>query len=271
MLTGAERSYDDPSMSKTSRPVSQLAAVATLLVTTQAVAQAPMPPPVQPPLAAPAAAAGPSTYVWIETTDPHVSLERRIGSLEKPSIGTGLAEPGSAPGAYGASSSYGAYWEPDWERVCVTPCQMPVATGGVYRIAGEGITPSEGFPVTAGRMKLDVTPGSASAKSVGAYMAVFGFILAAAGGVFLGTAVVSDEEDTGSENKVFGAVGAAGLIGGGVLGIIGVILVVANGTEVRTEGGKVIGGHPRSPGSPSQAGSAFAAARASSLNAVGTF
>ena len=250
------------------------AAIALLFSQTSiAVAQAPVvppapPPPVTsppgppappPPRGAPGAAPRPTSYVWITTTNAKVALERRVGSLEQPQIGTGRAPLGQAPPAWGASNAYGPYWESDWERVCITPCQTQVATGGVYRVAGEGVTPSEAFPVRPGRMGLDVAPGNESAKRLGSYMAVFGFLLAAAGGVFLGISLASNEKDSADANRVATIISTAGLVGGGVLGISGVILTVVNNTDVRDESGKVI-----ASGAPAHRDFA-------SLNAVGTF
>src|SRR5262245_54440816 len=85
--------------------------------------------------------------VDIKTTDPRTTLERRVGSF--------------------------------WERVCVAPCRTPVALAGEYRIGGDGVVPSNGFSIHGPRTVLEVDPGSEGLHSLGAYMTVFGFVLAA--------------------------------------------------------------------------------------------
>ena len=204
-------------------------------------AQPPGPPPPTPPAARPApVSAYPTAFVGIITTDPDVMLERRIGSLGKQPVGAhfGAVKPGSPPPAYNPPSTYGPYWESDWERVCKTPCQAQVALGGEYRIAGDDVTPSDSFAITAGGMRLDVDPGNESARNAGTYMAVFGYLLAAVGGVFLGTSIGEDfDEDANDAVIVASSIG----IGVGLLiGTVGVVLHVVNGTEVRDGGGRVI-------------------------------
>lgn len=207
--------------------------------------------PVQPSAALPGARGvhtGPpgTTYVSIETDDPRVWLQRRIGSLEARPEGmaTGDPKPGEAPPVVDPPKAYGPYWEPDWERICITPCHKPVASGGIYRIGGEGVTPSDGFRVDGPNTKLDVDAGSASTRNVGAYMTVFGFLLAATGGVFLVMSVVSTEKESEDEDKAVIIAGTAGLIAGGVIGFTGMGLFIANGTTVRDGSGKELARGP---------------------------
>jgi hypothetical protein len=124
-----------------------------------------------------------------------------------------------------------------WKRVCVGPCEIQAPIAGEYRFAGEGITPSSSFAVRGPTMDLHVSPGSAGMRRAGTYMAVFGFLAAAVGGVLLAiNAVGSGSKDT-SAKATHGTtiVGAAAAIGGGSIGLAGVALVLVGGTSVRDE------------------------------------
>jgi hypothetical protein len=209
-----------------------------------AVAQSPPAPtgPVAAPASAvPGAAAAGTTYVAIETDNPSVWLQRRIGSLKRRPEGMATGDPtvGQAPPIYDPPAAYGPYWVSDWERICITPCHKPVASGGIYRIAGDGVSPSEGFPIEGPRANLKVSTGSSSARSAGTYMAVFGFLLAATGGVFLAMSLVSNEKESVDEDEAAIVASTAGIIGGSVIGLAGVGLVLANDTTVRDERGEL--------------------------------
>ena len=158
-----------------------------------------------------------------------------------PNRATGNPGPGQAPPAYYQSASYGPYWESDWERVCATPCRTQVPAGSDYRIGGQGITPSDSFPIRPGQVQLDVSPGSSSARGLGTYMTVFGFLLAAAGGVFLAISASSSEDASADADKVGVIVSTAGLVGGALIGGVGIVLMVVHTTDVRDERGKQIG------------------------------
>jgi hypothetical protein len=203
-------------------------------------AAAPAPPAAAPTVAPPGAAAPGTTYVAIETDNPSVWLQRRIGSLKRRPEGMATGDPtvGQAPPIYDPPAAYGPYWVSDWERICITPCHKPVASGGIYRIAGDGVSPSEGFPLEGPRANLQVSTGSSSARSAGTYMAVFGFLLAATGGVFLAMSLVSNEKESVDEDQAAIVASTVGIIGGSVIGLAGVGLVLANDTTVRDERGK---------------------------------
>jgi hypothetical protein len=249
-LTGARRVEDDLPMPR-GRVGAWGIAGSVLVLTGDALAQAPPAPPTSPPPAAapapPPGAAG-TTYVAIDTDDPGVWLQRRIGSLKRRPEGmaTGDPKPGEPPPVYDPPAAYGPYWESDWERICITPCHKPVASGGIYRIAGDGVAPSDGFPLEGPRANLKVDTGSSSARSAGMYMAVFGFLLAATGGVFLTMSLVSNEKESADEDRITIIASTAAMIGGSVIGLAGVGLVFANDTTVRDQTGKELA---RGPGS----------------------
>ncbi len=153
--------------------------------------------------------------VRIFSRDPKVTLERRVGSL-----------PSDTPG--GPRSPYDNN-EFEWKVVCATPCNAALQVAGEYRVAGEGVTPSTGFAVHAQNTHLLVDPGSWQVRRAGVYLAVIGFVGAAAAGIFLGV----EAERSSSGPAITGSV--AGLVSGGVIGITGLGLVMAGGTSVHDE------------------------------------
>jgi len=207
-------------------PLLRLAAGAALtsaLVASTTAAQAD-PPPAPPPGAG-------WTRVHIVTPSPQVTLERRVGSLP--------GDPPPPPSGPYASS------EPDWQRVCATPCDAAVALGGDYRIAGEGITTSSLFALHGPTTELRVDAGNHSVRRAGIYLVVIGAIAAAAGGIFLGVNAIGPSS---SALGVGGYASIAGLAGGGALGITGIGLVVGGGTSVRDEARKDLARSAPPPG-----------------------
>jgi len=178
-----------------------------------------------------------------------VALERRIGSLDPVTapLRGGTPAPGEAPPAYRPPASYGPYFESDWESVCPTPCQKPVALGGEYRIGGEGITPSNSFQIHGPRTVLNVDPGSKSLRGLGTYMTVFGFLLAATGGIFLVMSLASTEKESESGDRLVTILSTTDLVAGSVIGLTGIGFMVGSGTTVRDEQGKEIAKVTRRP------------------------
>jgi hypothetical protein len=168
---------------------------------------------------APAPLAGSGwTRVHIVTQSPKVTLERRVGSLP--------SDPPPPPrGPYSDG-------EPEWQRVCVTPCDAAVALGGDYRINGDNVTTSSPFALHGPATELRVDAGTYSVRRAGVYLVVIGGIAALAGGIFLG---VNALNPSSSALGVGGYASIAGLAGGGALGLLGVGLVVGGGTSVRDE------------------------------------
>ncbi len=204
--------------------VTASAAVAVALVASSPEALADPPSTMGAPLAA-AASSAPNppagagwTRVHIVTQSPRVTLERRVGSLP--------GDPAPLPtGPYAGG-------EPDWQRVCATPCDTAVALGGDYRIAGEDVTTSSTFALHGPATELRVDAGAYPVRRAGVYLLVIGAIAATAGGIFLGVNALSPSS---SALGVGGYASIAGLVGGGALGITGIGLVVGGGTSVRDE------------------------------------
>lgn len=189
-------------------------ALAAALVASSSAALADPPPAPAPP---PPAGAG-WTRVHIVTQSPRVTLERRVGSL-----------PGDPPppprGPY-------ADGEPQWERVCATPCDAAVALGGDYRVSGNDVTTSSAFALHGPATELRVDAGTYGVRRAGVYLVVIGAIAAVAGGIFLGVDAIKPSS-TGLGVGDYASIG--GLAGGGVLALTGVGLVVGGGTSVRDE------------------------------------
>jgi hypothetical protein len=180
----------------------------------------PPPPPVNPP-ASPANAAE-WTRVHIVTQTPGVVLERRVGSLS--------TDP--RPSIYDS--------EPHWDRVCAAPCDAAAPLGAQYRIGGEGVTTSGPFALHGPSMELRVDGGSSTARRVGSYFAIIGFVAAAAGGAFLAVAALKPA-DSSHPSTGLGGGGIASIVAlatGGVMGITGIGLIAGNGTSVRDESRK---------------------------------
>lgn len=157
------------------------------------------------------------TRVRLVTTAPKVVLERRLGSLP--------GDPQLPRGLYADD-------EPRWQAVCAASCDTAVQLGGEYRIAGEGVTASSAFSLHGPATELRVDAGSYGVRRAGVYLAVIGFVGAAAGGIFLGVAAL---QHPASGIGAGGYASIAGLAAGGTLGVVGVGMAVGSGTSVRDE------------------------------------
>lgn len=183
-------------------------------------APVPPPPPVNPP-ASPANAAA-WTRVHIVTQTPGVVLERRIGSL--------------------ATDPRPPLWEsePRWERVCDAPCDAAAPVGAEFHIAGEGVTTSGPFALHGPSTELRVDGGSSTARRVGSWFTIVGFVAAATGGALLAVAALKPA-DPKQPSTGLGAGGIASIVTlatGSVMGFTGIGLIAANGTNVRDESRK---------------------------------
>ncbi len=209
-----------------SRPLLRVAAsvalAAALAAASPALADPPSSAAPAPVTASPPAAAAPGGPGWarvhIVTQSPKVTLERRVGSLP--------TDPAPPPRPLYADG------EPQWERVCATPCDTALALGGDYRVAGDDVTTSSPFALHGPATELRVDAGSYSVRRAGVYLLVIGGVAALAGGIFLG---VNALNPSATALNVGGYASIAGVAGGGALGIVGIGLVVGGGTSVRDE------------------------------------
>ena len=203
------------------RSLASLALAAALAASSPSALADPLyaPVPAVQPVASGAQTGGPGwARVHIVTQSPKVTLERRVGSL-----------PGDPPPLPRSPYSDG---EPQWERVCATPCDTALALGGDYRINGEDVTTSSPFALHGPATELRVDAGTYGVRRAGIYLLVIGAISAVAGGIFLGVNAI---KPSSSALGVGGDASIAALAGGGALAIAGVGLVVGGGTSVSDE------------------------------------
>jgi hypothetical protein len=204
--------------------------------------QAPPPPPnVSVQVGAPVAPqtttpTGPTTHVAMDADRPGVTLLRVTG--------LGVVQAASAYGtAYGSFMSY--------QPVCVAPCQADVEAGAMYRIGGDGVTPTSTFslpPPAPGRpLVLHVSAGSAGARFGGLWLTIGGITLAATGGVLAGLfAAIGNEPGMNTNGWIVGGLVTAGV--GVVMTAFGIWMIAESGTSVVTDQGIPIAkGHPAGP------------------------
>ena len=157
------------------------------------------------------------------TDDPRVTLFRLIERIEFGGAVAGVAGVEIIPGLFVSQRPISE---------CAAPCNKSVDPRFLYRVAGDGITPSPSFRFPPGHSayKLEVDAGSSSAHTAGVVLTTAGICLAALGGAFLAVAAVDRESPA--------VVPTAGAVGGGV-GLIsmavGIPLWLSSGTSVRVD------------------------------------
>lgn len=180
--------------------------------------------PAGPPAAAAAPApAGGSAVVELEADDNRATIERRVGTQSPsglPLLETGIVSVGQ------------------WEHACVAPCTLKLDTRYSYRVAGDGLVPTDSFslPRSGDRVRVDAKMGSSTGRIAGVVATVGGALAVAAGGAALIATPILKSEDVGSEGfrsaVLAGGVGALSL---GVLAAgIGTYLWLTNGSTART-------------------------------------
>ena len=163
----------------------------------------------------------PKATVVVNADSNRATIERRVSTS-------------SYSGLPLADASFGSVSQ--WEQVCVAPCERPLDKRHSYRIAGDGLVPSDSFtlPPDRDRLRLDAKMGSSYGRLAG-----IGLTLVGASGMLLGggAAIASpilESQDAGSKGLRTGllaggiAVLSAGLISAG----IGAYLWATNGTTI---------------------------------------
>ena len=129
-----------------------------------------------------------------------------------------------------------------WFDVCRTPCAGAVATRGVYRVAGDGIRPSDPFTLSGhgSQVALSTTRvGTQGTSVLGAVLAIGGGAAAYAGMLVLMTsapaAYAEDWEDDGDEERWEDAQSAGLLLmlGGTAVGVVGIVTMARNRTKTK--------------------------------------
>jgi hypothetical protein len=178
-----------------------------------------------PPIATPASASAPKDVsVTLSADDSRATIERRVGTT-------------SYAGLPLADASFGSIAQ--WEQACVAPCELQLDKRYSYRVAGDGLVPSDSFTLPRDRdhLKLDAKMGSSYGRLGGIGLTVMG-----AGGVLLGGAAVVLTPIFASQDVGSGTF-RTGLLAGGVsvlsLGALavgaGIFLWATNGTTIRPE------------------------------------
>ena len=167
---------------------------------------------------------GKGVVVELAADDGRATIERRLSTASPsglPLVETGVFSVGQ------------------WEHACVSPCQVKLDPKYAYRVAGDGLVPTDSFalrPGNADHVRVDAKMGSSSGRFAGMLTTGAGLFWMAAGGAALVATPVLESEDVGSKGfrtAVFaGGVTAlsAGLIATGV----GLYLWLTNASTART-------------------------------------
>jgi hypothetical protein len=138
-----------------------------------------------------------------------------------------------------------------WTHVCDAPCDVPVQRGGIFRVAGDGVTPSPTFALGKDVSAVHVRPGSSALRGTGLAAAVTGGALA-----FTGLALMAMPHPTPQPIMLppdwpatlpppppppappdFGAIGMGTIIVGAALFGAGMAMFLSNETSVDTAAG----------------------------------
>jgi len=187
-------------------------------------AEEPAGPPVAPtptPTPTPAPA---SAVVQLDADDNRATIERRVGT-QSPS-GLPLLETGFF--------SLG-----QWQHACAAPCTVALDTRYSYRVAGDGLVPTDSFalPRSGDHVRVDAKMGSSTGRVAGALTTGGGLLAIAAGTVALVATPILHSEDVGSEGFRTGVLaGGVGAVSVGVLAVgVGAFLWFTNGSTARTQ------------------------------------
>lgn len=212
--------------SRFSRCVTTLGVVAVpvlvTLVPRAALADEIGPPPATAPPVPPAAA--PAAVVELSADDGRATIERRVGTMSPagmPLVETGIFTVGQ------------------WEHACVAPCTVKLDTRYAYRVAGDGLVPTESFglPHTAERVRIDARMGSSTGRVTGVVSTVLGIGAIAAGGLALIATPILHSENIGSEGFRTGVLaGGIGAVSVGAIAVgIGTFLWLTNSSTAHTQ------------------------------------
>ncbi len=207
-------------------------AVPVLVAIAPATAHADEPPALPAPPAAPAATpaptpAGPppaSAVVQLDADDSRATIERRVGTQSPsglPLLETGFFSVGQ------------------WQHACVAPCTLALDTRYAYRVAGDGLVPTDSFaiPRTGEKVRVDARMGSSTGRVAGALVGAGGVAAIAAGTIALIATPILKNDDTGSEGfRTAVLAGGIGAVSVGVIAVgVGTFLWLTNGSTAHTQ------------------------------------
>jgi hypothetical protein len=183
-------------------------------------ADEPAPVAVTPPAAAPA----PAAVVQLDADDHRATIERRVATQSPsgmPLLETGLFSVGQ------------------WEHACVSPCSLKLDPRYAYRVAGDGLVPTDSFslPSNGDRVRVDARMGSSTGRVAGVVATGAGIVALGAGALALIATPILASEDVGSEGLRTGvfAGGIAAVSVGAVAVALGAYLWLTNGSTARTQ------------------------------------
>lgn len=128
-----------------------------------------------------------------------------------------------------------------WEHACITPCQLKLDPRYAYRVAGDGLVPTDSFALPRGqdRVRVDAKMGSSTGRTIGVLSTVGGALAILGGGMALAATPILENEEVGSEG--FRSAVLAGGIGfvsiGVVAASVGLFLWLTNGSSAHAEPG----------------------------------
>jgi len=161
----------------------------------------------------------PGPRVELAADDARAAIERRVGTTS----------PGGLPLVETGVFSVG-----QWERACVAPCDIQLDPRYAYRVAGDGLVPTDAFGLPRGgdRIRVDARMGSSTGRVAGGLAMGGGAALAAAGALALLVSPILASEDVGSEGFRTGMLvgGGTALAAGAVTAAAGLFLWLANGS-----------------------------------------
>lgn len=162
--------------------------------------------------------------VELSADEGNATIEKRVGTTG-PS-GLGLVETGAL--------SVG-----QWSHACVAPCQTRLDPRFTYRVAGDGLVPSDSFVLPRGddRVRVEAKMGSSPARVGGVLLTGAGALALAAGGAALVASPILASEDVGSQGfrtgVLAGGIGAVSI--GAVAATVGLFLWLSNGSSARAQ------------------------------------
>jgi hypothetical protein len=177
------------------------------------------------PALAPAPAPAPAAaVVQLDADDTRATIERRVGTQSPsglPLLETGFFSVGQ------------------WQQQCVAPCTLALDTRYSYRVAGDGLVPTDSFslPSSGERVRVDAKMGSSTGRVAGALATGGGLLAIAVGTAALIATPILHSEDVGSEGFRTGVLaGGIGAVSIGVIAVgIGTFLWFTNGSSAHTQ------------------------------------
>jgi hypothetical protein len=185
---------------------------------------APSSPAAPAPVSAPGASAPASTVVQLDADDHRATIERRVGTQSPsgmPLLETGLFSVGQ------------------WEHACVSPCTAKLDARYAYRVAGDGLVPTDSFslPRSGDRVRIDARMGSSTGRLAGVALTGGGILALGAGALALVATPILHSEDVGSEGFRTGVLaGGVGAVSLGAIAVgVGTLLWLTNGSTAHAQ------------------------------------